>query len=149
MSKNTKLPRVYCVQRSCTSVFREGAMVPRLPSRVTLHKKFTRVRFMRFLLLIRLSNHPDFVEIIPILLENPESRPIFRWDRKNPDLTSNLTSRKTNVFMPKHVLFLNAHLVCIEFSSQQRANLGCLKTMAFCKSCCLNSGQVYSLQAYK
>ena len=33
----------------------------------------------------RLSNHPDFVRIIPILLENPESRPICRRDRKNPD----------------------------------------------------------------
>ena len=30
----------------------------------------------------RESNHPDFVGIIPILLENPESRPICHRDRK-------------------------------------------------------------------
>ena len=40
----------------------------------------------------RLSNHPDFVEIIPRLLENLESQPICRHDRKNPDLIS--ASRK-------------------------------------------------------
>ena len=34
--------------------------------------------------MIRLSNHPDHVEILPILLENPESQPICDWDRKNP-----------------------------------------------------------------
>ena len=28
------------------------------------------------------TNHPDFVGIIPILLENPESRRNFGWDRK-------------------------------------------------------------------
>ena len=33
----------------------------------------------------RLSNRPDFVRIIPILLENPESRPIYRRIRKNSD----------------------------------------------------------------
>ena len=33
----------------------------------------------------RLSNHPDFVGIIQILLENPESRPICRRNRKIPD----------------------------------------------------------------
>ena len=33
-------------------------------------------------------NHPDFVGIIPILLENPESRPICDRDRKNPDFDS-------------------------------------------------------------
>ena len=32
----------------------------------------------------RLSNHPDFVGIIPIFLENPESGPICDRDRKNP-----------------------------------------------------------------
>ena len=37
-------------------------------------------------LIDRLSNHPDFVGIIPILLKNPESRPICRRDGKNPDL---------------------------------------------------------------
>ena len=36
----------------------------------------------------RLPNHPDFVGIIPILLENPESRPISDQDRKNPDFDS-------------------------------------------------------------
>ena len=36
----------------------------------------------------RLSNHPDFVGIIPILLENPESQPICDRDRKNPDFDS-------------------------------------------------------------
>ena len=35
-----------------------------------------------------LFNHPDFVGIIPILLENPESRPICDWDRKNSDFDS-------------------------------------------------------------
>ena len=34
---------------------------------------------------IRLSNHPDHVEFLPILLENPESRPVCDRDRKNPD----------------------------------------------------------------
>ena len=33
----------------------------------------------------RLSNHPDFVGILPILLENPESRLIQDRDGKNPD----------------------------------------------------------------
>ena len=37
---------------------------------------------------IRLSNHPDFVGIIPILLENPESRPTCDRDEKNPDFDS-------------------------------------------------------------
>ena len=32
-----------------------------------------------------LSNHPDFVGILPILLEKPEFRPICNGDRKNPD----------------------------------------------------------------
>ena len=36
----------------------------------------------------RLSNHPDFVGIILILLENPESQPICDQDRKNPDFNS-------------------------------------------------------------
>ena len=31
---------------------------------------------------------PDFVGIIPILLENPKSQPICDWDRKNPDFDS-------------------------------------------------------------
>ena len=35
----------------------------------------------------RLSNYPDFVGIIPILIENPESRPTCDRDRRNPDLT--------------------------------------------------------------
>ena len=34
---------------------------------------------------VRVSNHPDFVGIIPILLENPKSRRNLGWDRKNPD----------------------------------------------------------------
>ena len=34
---------------------------------------------------IRLSNHPDHVEILPVLLENPEFLPICDRDRKNPD----------------------------------------------------------------
>ena len=33
----------------------------------------------------RVSNHPDFVGIILILLENPESRHNLSQDRKNPD----------------------------------------------------------------
>ena len=33
----------------------------------------------------RVSNHPDFVGIIPIFLENPESRRNLGRDRKNPD----------------------------------------------------------------
>ena len=33
----------------------------------------------------RLSNHPDLIRILLILLENPESLPIFDQDRKNPD----------------------------------------------------------------
>ena len=32
--------------------------------------------------IIRLFNHPDFVGIIPIVLENPESRRICDRDRK-------------------------------------------------------------------
>ena len=36
----------------------------------------------------RLSNHPDFVGILLILLENPESQPICDWDRKIPILKS-------------------------------------------------------------
>ena len=32
------------------------------------------------------ANHPNLVGILLILLENPESRPISDWDRKNPDL---------------------------------------------------------------
>ena len=35
-----------------------------------------------------LSNHPDFVGFIPILLENPESRPMCDRDRKNPNFDS-------------------------------------------------------------
>ena len=35
---------------------------------------------------IRVSNHPDFVGIIPILLENPESRRNFGRDREIPIL---------------------------------------------------------------
>ena len=31
---------------------------------------------------LRLPNHPDFIGIIPILLENPESWPTCDWDRK-------------------------------------------------------------------
>lgn len=34
----------------------------------------------------RSPNHPDLVGIAPILLENPEARPICDWDKKNPDL---------------------------------------------------------------
>ena len=33
----------------------------------------------------RLPNYPDFIGILPILLENPESRLIRDWDRENPD----------------------------------------------------------------
>ena len=33
----------------------------------------------------RLSNNSDLIRILPILLENPESRPICDQDRKNPD----------------------------------------------------------------
>ena len=33
----------------------------------------------------RLSNHPNFVRITPILIENPKSRPTSDRDRKNPD----------------------------------------------------------------
>ena len=32
-----------------------------------------------------LSNHPDLVGILPILFENPESRPICDRDSKNHD----------------------------------------------------------------
>ena len=39
---------------------------------------------MRFLV-SRLSNHPDFVGITPILIENPESRPTFDRHKKNLD----------------------------------------------------------------
>ena len=34
----------------------------------------------------RLSNHPDLVGILPILLENSESRTICDRDRQNPEL---------------------------------------------------------------
>ena len=37
---------------------------------------------------IRLSNHPDHVEILPALLENPESLPIWIGIGKIPILTS-------------------------------------------------------------
>ena len=33
----------------------------------------------------RLFNHPDFIGILPIFLENPESQPIYNWDGKNPN----------------------------------------------------------------
>ena len=33
----------------------------------------------------RLSNNPDLIRILLILLENPESLPICDQDRKNPD----------------------------------------------------------------
>ena len=33
----------------------------------------------------RLSNHPNLVRILVILLENPKSWPICDRDRKNPD----------------------------------------------------------------
>ena len=33
----------------------------------------------------RMSEHPDLVGILPILLENPESQPVCDRDRKNPD----------------------------------------------------------------
>ena len=36
----------------------------------------------------RLSNHPDFVGILTILLENPESQPICDWDKQIPILKS-------------------------------------------------------------
>ena len=36
----------------------------------------------------RLSKHPDFLGIIPILLENPKSLPICYRDRKDPDFDS-------------------------------------------------------------
>jgi len=39
----------------------------------------------QLLQVIRLSNHPEHVEILPILLENPKSRPMCDRDRKNPD----------------------------------------------------------------
>ena len=39
-------------------------------------------------LIFRLSNHPDFVRIISILLENPESWPICDQDRKDPNFDS-------------------------------------------------------------
>ena len=32
---------------------------------------------------VKLSYHPDFVEIIPVLLENPKTQPICRRNRKN------------------------------------------------------------------
>ena len=32
-----------------------------------------------------MSEHPDLVGILPILLENPESQPVCDRDRKNPD----------------------------------------------------------------
>ena len=37
------------------------------------------------MLLQAVSNHPDFVGIIPIFLENPESRHNLSRNRKNPD----------------------------------------------------------------
>ena len=37
---------------------------------------------------MRLSNHADLVGIIPILLENPESRPTCDRDLENPDFDS-------------------------------------------------------------
>ena len=42
----------------------------------------------------RQSNHPDFVGILPILLENPESQPICDQDKKNPnfDICSDISS---------------------------------------------------------
>ena len=45
-------------------------------------------------LINRLSNHPDFVGILLILLENPESQPICDQDRKNPnfDICSHISS---------------------------------------------------------
>ena len=36
----------------------------------------------------RLSNHPDFVRILPILLANPESQPICDRDKNIPILKS-------------------------------------------------------------
>ena len=39
----------------------------------------------------RLSNHPNIVTILSILLENPESWPISDQDRKNPDFDIGLT----------------------------------------------------------
>ena len=33
----------------------------------------------------RLSNHPDFVGILTILLENPKSQRICDWNKKSPD----------------------------------------------------------------
>ena len=33
----------------------------------------------------RLSNHSNLVGILPILLENPETRPMCDQGRKNPD----------------------------------------------------------------
>ena len=48
-------------------------------------KNFEQSHFSSF---CRLSNHPDFVGIIPILLENPECRPICDRDRENPDFDS-------------------------------------------------------------
>jgi len=37
-------------------------------------------------IIYRLSNHPDLVEILPILLENPENCPICDLYKENPDL---------------------------------------------------------------
>ena len=46
-----------------------------------------------------MSNHPDFVGILPILLENPESRPICNRDRK-------VNSRELNYHFKTTALFL-------------------------------------------
>ena len=47
----------------------------------------------------RLSNHPDFVRILPILLENPESQPICNRDKKIPILKSVLINIFPNEFL--------------------------------------------------
>ena len=54
-------------------------------------------------IIYRLSNHPDLVEILPILLENPENWSICDLYRKNPDLDicSDLFKRTSMILLQK------------------------------------------------
>ena len=47
----------------------------------------------------RVSNHPDFVGIILIFLENPETRHNLGRDRKNPDFEDLLHEQRAQKYI--------------------------------------------------
>ena len=65
---------------------------------------------------IRLSAHPELVEILPILLEISESRPIYDRGRKKPDFDISDISHE-------HLWYLYKNRVCLTETDIQKREI--------------------------